>query len=83
VENGYTFWHPFTTMSLAVTIFYGLTVVWAYPIFYYNDGKKRGCCYCFFKDLRTVQEFDESKIPLLSDLAEDQLLMPHEQQLFE
>lgn len=70
-------------MSLTVTVFYGLAVWWAYPIYYIDDGKKRGCCYCLFKDLRTIAVFDESTIPLLSDLAEDQLLMPAEQQLFD
>jgi hypothetical protein len=50
--NNYSFFFPFGASCIAVIIIYPLLFIWCYPRKYINDGKKRGLCYCFFKDLR-------------------------------
>jgi hypothetical protein len=45
---------PFTYVMLAMIVFYPMFIVWQIPRVYYNDGKKRGCCYCFDPKLRSL-----------------------------
>ena len=82
VNNGYNFFHPFLSSQLIVIVLFPLLSIYMYPRIYYNDGKKRGCFYCFDADLRKAANVDEDNIALLEDIAREEMLMPDEMDLY-
>lgn len=72
----YTALSPALYTMAAMIVMYPLFIVWQLPRYYYRDGKKRGCCYCFDPELRSLDtELNEETTHLLQDLAGDQVLM--------
>jgi hypothetical protein len=85
IDNGYGFLFPYLSINLVSAVVFIIIFIWQYPRKNIKDGKARGCCYCFNKELTNFSDVateEDETTPLLKSNAPQQILLDHEIELF-